>query len=337
MSNRSVLVSGGAGYIGSHVVRDLCDSGYRVFILDNLSTGCRESLLGGTLIEGDIGDERLVSRLILENRIEHLLHFAAFIQVEESVSNPAKYYENNCFKAFNLFRTAIDSGVRSILFSSTAAVYGIPEYIPVNETSPLMPINPYGNTKLFSETLLRDLANASGDTQYVILRYFNVAGADTTARIGQIYPKPTHLITLALKTALGQRNELSIFGTDYETTDGTCIRDYIHVDDLSAAHILALKALENRNGNRIYNCGYGRGHSVLDVVASVNRITGQPLRTRNGPRRVGDPPALIADSRKIQNELGWRPKHDNLDDIISSAWQWEKRLLENAAGVKPIT
>lgn len=326
MSVRSVLVSGGAGYIGSHVVRDLIHAGYQVFILDNLSTGRRENLLGGTLIQGDVGDEQLVARLISDHHIESLLHFAAFIQVEESVNNPAKYYENNSIKAFRLFKTACDNGVRSIVFSSTAAVYGIPRRIPVAEDCSLKPINPYGNSKMLTETMLQDLTRASGNCQSIILRYFNVAGADTAGRIGQVYPKPTHLITLALKTALGQRPELSIFGTDYETPDGTCIRDYIHIDDLSSAHLLALHALENRSGNRIYNCGYGSGHSVLEVVAAVRQVTGNPVPVRMCPRRPGDPPALIADSDKIKKELNWQPEHDDLEEIVRSAWLWEKRL-----------
>lgn len=330
----SVLVSGGAGYIGSHVVRDLCESGYKVFILDNLSTGRRENLLGGTLIEGDIGDEALVSALIQENGIDSLLHFAAHIQVEESVGNPAKYYLNNSVKAFRLFHTAISSGIKSILFSSTAAVYGIPTQVPVNENSPLIPINPYGNSKLVSETVLKDLCAASQGTQFVILRYFNVAGADQASRIGQIYPKATHLITLALQTALGLRPELSVFGTDYDTPDGTCIRDYIHVDDLSSAHLLALSSLEERKGNRIYNCGYGRGHSVLEVVNMVKRVTGSEFQTRIAARRPGDPPQLIADSRKIMKELKWRPRFDDLERIVQSAWEWEKIVAEKRRGHK---
>jgi len=334
---RTVLVSGGAGYIGSHVVRDLCESGYRVIVLDNLSSGHKENLLGGTLIEGDIGDEKLVSRIIQAHQIETLIHFAAFIQVEESMTNPAKYYENNSIKAFRLFKTAIDNGIRSVLFSSTAAVYGIPPMIPVSESSPLNPINPYGNSKFFSETLLRDLTAASADTQHIILRYFNVAGADYKGRIGQAYAKPTHLITLALHAALGLRSDLSIFGTDYETPDGSCVRDYIHVDDLSSAHLLALKALENKKGNQIYNCGYGKGHSVLEVINAVKQVTGNQFQTKICPRRVGDPPALIADSQKIQNQLGWKPKHDDLNEIIQSAWEWEKRLRDRSCGKKALT
>lgn len=325
---KSVLVSGGAGYIGSHVVRDLLEWGYRVVVLDNLDTGRRENLLGGTLIEGDIGDEDLVARIIRRHDVESLLHFAAHIQVEESVADPAKYYDNNSCKAFRLFRAALGNGVKSIVFSSTAAVYGIPDHIPVGETSPLAPINPYGNSKLLSETMLRDMAQACPDLQYVVLRYFNVAGADMGGRIGQIYPKPTHLITLAIKTALGQRDELSIFGNDYETPDGTCIRDYIHVDDLSNAHLLALQSLERRKGSRTFNCGYGRGHSVLDVVEMVEKIAGRPFPTRICPRRPGDPPALIADSTRIKNELGWQPKHDDLKEIVESAWKWEKKLQD---------
>jgi UDP-glucose 4-epimerase len=320
------LVSGGAGYIGSHVVRDLCTCGYRVFVIDNLSTGRPENLLGGTLIEGDIGDESLVAKTIRDNKISSLLHFAAFIQVEESVSNPAKYFENNSFKAFRLFATALKNGITSILFSSTAAVYGIPETIPVNEKCPLTPINPYGNSKMISETLLRDLVSASPDAQFVILRYFNVAGADSENRIGQVYPKPTHLITLALKTALGQRPVLSVFGTDYNTPDGTCIRDYIHIDDLSSAHILALGALERGQGNAVFNCGYGRGHSVFDVINSVNRVTGRQIPMQVCSRRPGDPPVLTADSQKIRKTLGWTPRFDDLDYIVRTAWNWEKKI-----------
>lgn len=323
---KSVLVSGGAGYIGSHVVRDLLKCGYQVVVLDNLSTGRRENLVGGTFIEGDVGDETLVSDIIRRYETESLLHFAAHIQVEESVANPAKYYENNSCKAFRLFKTAAETGVKSVLFSSTAAVYGIPEKIPVDETSPLIPINPYGNSKLFSEMMLKDIAQSCSEMQYIVLRYFNVAGADTAGRIGQVYPKPTHLITLAIKTALGQRPELSIFGNDYDTPDGTCIRDYIHIDDLSSAHVLALRSLEKREGNRVFNCGYGKGHSVLEVVNTVKKVSGMPFPTRLCPRRPGDPPALIADSTRIKEDLGWRPGHDNLEEIVRSAWKWEKKL-----------
>lgn len=326
MSNRSVLVSGGAGYIGTHVVRDLCEAGYDVYVIDNLSTGRPENLLGGTLIEGDIGNDSLISSIIKKHNISSLLHFAAFIQVEESVSDPAKYFDNNSFKAFRLFNTAINNGIKSILFSSTAAVYGIPSKTPIDETSPLNPINPYGNSKLISEIMLRDLINSNSDCQFIILRYFNVAGSDNKCRIGQVYPKPTHLITLALKTALGQRSELSVFGDDYDTPDGTCIRDYIHIDDLSSAHLLSLKSLEKRQGSQIFNCGYGIGHSVFDVIRSVEKITGKKLPVRICPRRPGDPPALIADSQKIKSTLNWCAKHDNLDYIIESAWNWEKKL-----------
>ncbi len=322
----NILVSGGAGYIGSHIVRDLIDSGKNPVILDNLSLGNKDMLLGGDFIQGDVADVDLVQSIIKKYKIESIIHFAAFIQVEESVSNPFKYYENNFYKAMKFINTAVDSGVKNIVFSSTAAVYGMPDENPVTEQTPLAPINPYGRSKVFTENFLKDLAQINDEISFVILRYFNVAGADCKCRIGQKYKKATHLITLALHAALGIRENLKIFGTDYDTPDGTAIRDYIHVDDLSNAHLLALQYLKDKGKSRIFNCGYGHGYSVKDVVASAKRVTGIDFEVIDSERRAGDSHCLVADSGLLRKILGWQPQSDDLDHIIDTAWQWEKKI-----------
>ncbi len=320
-----ILVTGGAGYIGSHMVRTLGEKGYDVVIFDNLSTGSAEAVLHGRLIVGDLSDPIVVDRVVSEERFDAVIHFAAHIAVEESVAEPLKYYRNNLINAVNLINACLQNGVLRFIFSSTAAVYGIPAKIPVSEDALLQPINPYGASKMMVEQVLRDVSSSSA-FRHISLRYFNVAGADPLCRIGQRYPKPTHLITLALRTALGMRDHLDIFGTDYDTPDGTCIRDYIHVDDLILAHVLSLEHLLNDGTGRLYNCGYGHGYSVRQVVDVVRKVTGADLSVRETVRRPGDPPALIADSSRIKNELGWKPGHDDLEYIIRTAWEWEKRL-----------
>ena len=328
MEKENVLVTGGAGYIGSHIVRDLGENGFNPVIVDNLSMGNRDYILCGDFVEGDIEDDELISRVISEYNIKSVIHFAAFIQVEESVSDPLKYYYNNSVKSFKLIRNCVKCGIENFVFSSTAAVYGMPDIIPATESSPLKPINPYGNSKLFTEMVLKDTANANENFNYIALRYFNVAGSDKKVRIGQNYKKPTHLITLALRAALGEYSSLKVFGTDYDTADGTAIRDYIHVDDLSKAHLLSLDFLKERKESRILNCGYGKGSSVREVIEAVKKITGINFNVEDAPRRAGDAPELTADSSRIREELNWVPESDDLELIIKNAWDWEKKLKE---------
>ncbi len=325
-SNEPILVTGGAGYIGSHVVRDLGASGYRPIVLDDLSSGHEEAVLSGELVRGDAGDAGRVASLLRSRKIRSVLHFAAFIQVEESVAEPLKYYRNNSFNCLRLLQACLETGVEHFIFSSTAAVYGMPDKVPVAETAPLLPINPYGASKLVAEMMLRDAAAAHPGFRYVALRYFNAAGADRQARLGQNYRRPTHLLTRALKTALGGYPGLEIFGSDYPTADGTAVRDYIHVDDLSCAHLLALDYLKRGGRSRAFNCGYGIGHSVLDVVAAVKRVTGVDFPVSRTGRRPGDPASLVADASLIRQELGWSPVVPPLDEIVASAWAWERKL-----------
>lgn len=322
----TVLVTGGAGYIGSHVVRDLDAAGYNIIVLDNLSTGNADSILAGELVRGDTGDAELIGKLIRQYKIRSVLHFAAFIEVEESVRNPLKYYRNNSMNSLELIRACMEHGVEHFIFSSTAAVYGIPGHVPVTEEAPLSPINPYGRSKLITEQMLADAAASDKRFRYISLRYFNVAGADVEGRIGQNYKNPTHLITRALKTALGRYPELQIFGSDYDTPDGTAVRDYIHVDDLASAHVLALKRLQDERQCHVFNCGYGRGYSVLEVVDAAKRVTGINFPAVFRKRRAGDPPRLVADNTRIRENLNWIPKKNDLDLILSSAWKWERNL-----------
>ena len=320
-----ILVTGGAGYIGSHMVRTLGEKGHDVVIYDNLSTGYRESVLYGRLVVADLADAATLDALFAKEHFDAVAHFAAHIVVDESVREPIRYYRNNFVNALALIETCLRHKVEKFIFSSTAAVYGNPERVPVTEDAPLLPINPYGASKRMVEQVLQDVSHASG-LRYVALRYFNVAGADPASRIGQKYKDATHLITVSLRAALGLRKELKIFGTDYETPDGTCIRDYIHVDDLIDAHVLALGHLSRGSASRVFNCGYGHGYSVREVVEQVKRVTGIDLPVQETGRREGDPPALVADSALIRKELGWKPQYDDLAFIISSAWNWEKKL-----------
>ena len=321
-----ILITGGAGYIGSHMVRSLADQGkHDVIVYDNLSTGHREAVLYGRLVAGDLSDIQAIEELFRTEKFDAVVHFAANIVVDESVREPIKYYRNNFANALNLIEMCVRYRVNRFIFSSTAAVYGIPEAVPVTEDAFLSPINPYGSSKMMVEQALRDVS-LSSDLRFVALRYFNVAGADPHARIGQRYKEATHLITVSLRTALGLREQLNIFGTDYDTPDGTCIRDYIHVDDLVEAHLLALDYLSAGNRCRVFNCGYGHGYSVREVVDKVKQVTDVDFRVNESARRPGDPPALIADSSRIRNELGWNPAYDDLEYIIKTAWEWEKKL-----------
>jgi len=320
-----VLVTGGAGYIGSHAVKALGQEGYEVLVLDNLSTGHDWAVLHGILVKGDLSDKVLLNEVIEDFSPDAVMHFAAFIQVEESVREPLKYYRNNTVNTLNLLEVMKENGVKNFIFSSTAAVYGIPEKIPVDEDTPLIPINPYGSSKVAVEMLLKDLSN-NGDVRYISLRYFNVAGADPQGRIGQAYRESTHLITRALKTVKGEFNELSIYGKDYATPDGTCIRDYLHVDDLADAHIMALRYLVHEKRSEVFNCGYGHGYSVRQVVEMVKEITGVDFKVKETGRRAGDPPVLVAANAKIKRALNWNPRYDDLGYIIKTAWEWERKL-----------
>ncbi len=328
---KRILVTGGAGYIGSHVVKALGEGGYEVLSYDNLSTGNRWAVLFGELVEGDLGDRERLERVVRKFRPDGVIHFAASIEVAESVAEPLKYYRNNTVHALNLLEVLRQEGVGRLIFSSTAAVYGEPEKMPVGESTPTAPINPYGASKRMTEQLLADLAAADPGFRYVALRYFNVAGADLQARIGQHYKNPTHLITRALKTAAGVYPELQVFGTDYPTPDGTCIRDYIHVDDLASAHLCALEHLLGGGGSDVFNCGYGHGYSVREVVEIAKAVTGVDFPVVMAPRRPGDPPELVADSGKIRQHLGWTPRYDDLMTIVASAWAWEQQVKKISA------
>jgi len=323
----SVMVTGGAGYIGSHAVLALADAGRRVVVLDDLSTGFRWAVPSDVPFAlGDVGDEALVSRLISEYQVNAILHFAGSIIVPESVIDPLKYYRNNTANSRALIAAAVTNGVRHFVFSSTAAVYGIPQSSLIDEASAPSPINPYGQSKLMTELMLRDVALAH-DFNFCALRYFNVAGADPDGRSGQATVGATHLIKIAMEAVCGKREGVEIFGDDFPTPDGTGVRDYIHVSDLAQAHVHALDALGADPGrSHILNCGYGRGFSVLDVLDCVDRVAGVTLRRRVTPRRLGDPPALIADNSQLLARFPWRPKFDDLDTIVEDALRWERAL-----------
>lgn len=326
-----VLVTGGAGYIGSHAVLALRDAAWPVAVIDNLSTGFRWAVPEGVpFYEGDISDDALLARIFAEQGTRAVMHFAGSIIVPESVTDPLKYYHNNTAKSRALIAAAITAGVAHFIFSSTAATYGMPETSPVTEATPRLPINPYGTSKLMTELMLADVARAH-PLNYCALRYFNVAGADPAGRTGQSTAGATHLIKVAVEAALGKRDHVAVFGTDYATPDGTGVRDYIHVSDLAAAHVLALEALIGDPARSLtMNCGYGRGFSVLEVLDAVDRVTGTKLQRRMAPRRAGDPDALISDNALIRATLPWRPRYADLDVIIGHALAWERKLCEGA-------
>lgn len=321
----TILVTGGAGYIGSHVVLKLVEAGRRVVVLDDLSTGFREAVIGAELVVGDCGDRDLVERLLREYGVRTLLHFAARTIVPESVADPLRYYGNNTCATRSLLSSCAAAGVERIVFSSTAAVYGIPSEGCAREETPTAPINPYGSSKLMSEWMLRDLA-AAGGPRYVALRYFNVAGCDPQGRIGQSTKKATLLVKVACEAALGKRPHVAVFGTDYATPDGTGVRDYIHVDDLAQAHLDALAYLADGGASAVFNVGYGHGYSVREVLAAVSRAHGAPVPFVEQPRRAGDPPVLVAEAQRIRATLGWTPRHDDLDAIARTSLAWERRL-----------
>ncbi|HET6724746.1 MAG TPA: UDP-glucose 4-epimerase GalE [Gammaproteobacteria bacterium] len=330
MSKRTILVTGGAGYIGSHVVRQLGKNSENVVVLDNLSTGFASAVLHGELVEGSTGDKALVSRLLKEHDVDTVMHFAAKTIVPESVADPLKYYRNNTCNTETLLECCADAGVKHFVFSSTAAVYGMPPEGVAREDSPLAPINPYGTSKLMSEWMLRDLSAAT-PLRHVALRYFNVAGADPGGAIGQSTAKATLLIKVACEAVVGKRSHLSIFGTDYDTPDGTGVRDYIHVEDLATAHLCALRYLRDGGESTTLNCGYGHGYSVRDVLKTVEKVAGEKLDIREEARRPGDPPLLVAHAKRIRDVLGWQPRYDDLEKIVETGLAWERRLAAEAA------
>jgi UDP-glucose 4-epimerase len=321
---KKILITGGAGYIGSHVVKALGTLGYDLVIYDNLSTGHREAVTYGELVVGDLKDHERIEALFKQHHFEAVVHFAGSIKVPESVLNPVKYYQNNTLNSFHLISLCQKYQVQKFIFSSTAAVYGIPSDGICDEISPLAPINPYGHSKLMTETMLRDISAAS-QLKFVILRYFNVAGADPEGRIGQSFPEPFHLINVASEAAFGKRSKLEIFGNDYPTLDGTCIRDYIHVSDLAQAHVNALEYLLQGGNPQILNCGYGHGFSVKEVIERVKEVTGVDFEVVVSPRRPGDPASLTAKVDRIHSVIGWKPQYDDLNMIIQSAYDWEKK------------
>ena len=323
MKKQSILVVGGCGYIGTHMVKALLEAGHAVLTLDNLSRGNRDLLPGGDFVLGDIGDADAVDRVFTANRFDAVMHFAAFIEVGQSVQDPLAFYRNNVAATVCLLEAMVRHEVDKLVFSSTAAVYGEPEYTPIDEGHPCRPINPYGRTKLMVEKILADCAAAHG-LRSMALRYFNAAGADPSGTLGERHDPETHLIPLVLQAAAGQRENVTIFGSDFPTPDGTCLRDYIHVNDLVAAHLLALEALQRGAPGGIYNLGNNRGHSVREVIDTARRITGHPIPVIQGPRRAGDPAVLVAASDKARRELGWQPRSESLEEIVASAWGWHK-------------
>ncbi|MCG8519594.1 MAG: UDP-glucose 4-epimerase GalE [Pseudomonadales bacterium] len=325
-----VLVTGGAGYIGSHVVRQLGEAGHDIIVFDNLSTGYAWAVTHGELVVGDLADEDAIDALFRDHQFEAVLHFAAHIVVPESVANPLKYYRNNTRNTLNLLAAIDRYQVPHLVFSSTAAVYGMPEQTVLTEDLPLAPINPYGASKMMSERMIMDLAAASS-LRYVILRYFNVAGADLDGRLGQATPEATHLIKVACECVTGARDGMSIFGTDYDTRDGTCVRDYIHVEDLARAHVMALDHMAAGGESDVLNCGYGRGFTVREVIDVVRQQAGCDFPVAESPRRAGDPGALMADNQRIRRVLGWSPRHDDLQVIVRTALDWERQWQRKQA------
>jgi UDP-glucose 4-epimerase len=332
MSKVPVLVTGGAGYIGGHAVLALKDAGWSVAVIDDLSNGTRAVVPDDVpFFEGSVADRALVGRILAEENIGAIMHFAGSIVVPESVEKPLDYYANNTLASHALLTSAVAAGVKHFVFSSTAAVYGAPDRVPIEEGDPKQPINPYGASKLMTERMLADASAAYG-FNYGALRYFNVAGADPKGRAGQIGKGSTHLIKIAVEAAVGKRNHVDVFGTDYPTPDGTCIRDYIHVSDLAAAHVAALARLIERPGeNLILNCGYGHGLSVLEVLDAVDRANGSPVPRQTGARRAGDPPQLVASNRALLETLAWRPAYADIDTIVGDALAWERKLKERSA------
>jgi len=325
MKNKKILVTGGAGYIGSHVVRQLGAAGEDVITLDNLCTGFEAAVTAGELVVGDTGDAPLLEKIFAAHDIDTVMHFAAHTIVPESVADPLKYYRNNTASSRTLLEAASNHGVKNIVFSSTAAVYGIPDGGRASEDSPTQPINPYGTSKLITEWMLRDLA-AAGGPAYVALRYFNVAGCEPSGTIGQSTPKATLLVKVACEAATGRRPGVAIYGTDYPTPDGTGLRDYIHVEDLATAHLDALTYLRKGGEPAVLNCGYGHGYSVREVLAAVARANGEPLTINEEPRRAGDPPELIAVAERVREVLGWTPRFDDLDTIVRTSLEWERKI-----------
>lgn len=324
--SKKVLITGGAGYIGSHIVNLLGKKGYELVIIDNLSTGRKESVLFGELLEFDLEESEKVSQVVKQNNFDAVIHFAGSIIVPESVTDPIKYYKNNTENSLNLIKICNENGLNNFLFSSTAAVYGIPEGGECVESTPVSPINPYGKSKLMTEWMLEDTAFANQDFNYVALRYFNVAGASIDGLVGQCSPFSTHLIKIACEAALGKRDKMSLFGEDYETPDGTCIRDYIHTDDLAQAHLDAMNYMIEKNVSNVFNCGYGHGYSVKEVIDVVKKVSGVDFEVEIVGRRDGDAPNLIANSDKIRKTIGWKPQHDDLELIVKTALEWEKKL-----------
>ena len=325
MKPSSILVTGGAGYIGSHVVLQLRARGERVVVLDDLSRGFRQAVLDTPLVVGKVSDRETVLKVMREHDVDTVMHFAAFTIVPESVSEPLKYYGNNTCSTRALLESCLEAGVKNFVFSSTAAVYGIPAEGVAAEDTPTAPINPYGTSKLMSEWMLRDVSAAS-PLKHVALRYFNVAGSDSQGRVGQATPKATLLIKVACEHVIGKRPQVAIYGTDYATPDGTGVRDYIHVEDLATAHLDALDYLRGGGASTVLNVGYGHGYSVREVLQSVERVSGKRLNIREEPRRPGDPPGLVARAERIRRELGWKPRLDDLDTIVRTALAWEERL-----------
>lgn len=326
----TILVAGGCGYIGSHMVRMLRDQGLRPVVIDNLSTGHADAVQPSELRRGDIGDRAFVADVLRETRPACVMHFAAASLVGESTRNPSKYWRNNLEQTLGLLDAMLEGGAPAFIFSSTAAVFGNPLETPIRETHPLNPINPYGHSKLAVEYLLRDYAQSHG-LRFIALRYFNAAGAHPDGSLGERHEPETHLIPLVLQTASGRRAQIARFGSGHATPDGSCIRDYIHVQDLCAAHLLALERLLAGGASATYNLGNGRGHSVNEVIAAARRVTGQPIPVRDEPAREGDPPVLVADATRARRELGWKPRYPDLDSILAHAWQWECRQPATAA------